>query len=40
MVREEALKRLGQEVAELPDREAGLRDLNKELTSGAHEKNG
>jgi DNA-binding transcriptional ArsR family regulator len=40
MVREEALKRLGQELAELPDREAGLRDLNKELTSGAHEKNG
>lgn len=39
LVREEALKRLGQEVAELPDREAGLRDLNQELSSGAHGKN-
>ena len=35
MVREEALKRLGQEVAELPDRATGLRDLNEELCSGS-----
>ncbi|MEF8941368.1 MAG: metalloregulator ArsR/SmtB family transcription factor [Desulfohalobiaceae bacterium] len=40
LVREEALRRLGQDVTELPDREAGLRDLNEELSSGIHEKNG
>lgn len=39
IVQEEAFKRLGQEVAGLPDREANLRDLNEELSSGAHGKN-
>jgi len=40
LVREEALRRLGQEVAGLPDRETGLRDLNEDILDPGEETDG